>query len=84
MAQDIHLGLDFLTGFPRGEFSNNLNANGYGVAGYGLYGIPRVPLGIGVEFVYMNYGSQERMDQLSPTIPDAMVKVRKPFNAVPQ
>jgi hypothetical protein len=80
MAQDIHLGLDFITSFPRGEFSNNLNANGYGVAGHGLYGIPRAPLGIGLEFVYLNYGSQERRDQLSPTIPDATVKVRTSNN----
>jgi hypothetical protein len=76
LAQNVHLGVDFLTGFPRSEFSNNLGANGYGFAAYGLYGMPRVPLGIGLELGYMNYGSEQRREPLSPTIPDTTVKVR--------
>jgi hypothetical protein len=74
-AQDVHLGIDFLTGFPVGKFSNNLDANAYGVSAYGLYGIPRVPLRIGLELGYMIYGSEQRREPLSPTIPETTVKV---------
>lgn len=75
-AQDVHLGADFLTGFPCGKFSSNLGANGYGVSAYGLYRIPRSPLGIGLELGYMVYGSEQRRETLSPAIPETTVKVR--------
>jgi len=75
-AQDVHLGADFLTGFPVGKFSNNLRANGYGFSAYGLYGIPRIPMAIGLELGYMSYGSDQRREPLSPTIPETTVQVR--------
>jgi len=80
LAQDVHLGVDFLTGLPHSEFSNNLGANGYGIAAYGLYQMPRVPIGIGFELGYMKYGSKQRREPLSPTLPDTTVKVRTSNN----
>jgi hypothetical protein len=75
-AKDVHLDADFLTGFPVGTFSNHLDANGHGVSAYGLYGIPRVPFRIGLELGYMVYGSEQRREPLSPTIPETTVIVR--------
>ena len=76
MIQNVHLGVDFLAGFPRGEFRDNLDTNAYGLSAYGLHGMHRIPLGIGLELGYMNYGSQERREPLSPTIPGTTVNVR--------
>ena len=51
-------GLNFIAGFPQGEFKDNVDENGFGIAGEFLYSPSTSPLGIGVSLGYMNYGQE--------------------------
>ncbi|MFC1651177.1 hypothetical protein ACFL2X_06360 [Candidatus Latescibacterota bacterium] len=71
-------GLNFDTFTPKGELKDNLNRNGYGISGMGLVKPNlQVPLKIGFELGYINYGTESRSEQFSSTIPDVMVRVRR-------
>jgi len=43
-AQEMQLGFDFLTVFPRGEFRDNVRNNGYGASGHFLVRVKQSPL----------------------------------------
>ena len=75
-------GLNFMAGFPQGEFKDNLDENGYGLAGEFLYSPSISPLGIGVSLGFMNYGEESRREPFSTTIPDVEVEVKTTNNIV--
>jgi hypothetical protein len=81
-AQNFQGGLGFIVGAPQGEFKDNLDATGYGITGHIGYSPKTQPLMIGVEFGYMNYGSETRTEPFSTTIPDVFVNVTTTNNLV--
>ena len=79
-AQDFQGGADFLVGLPQGAFKDNVNRAGYGISG----NIGFAPAGyaymLGVEFGFMNYGTERRREPFSTTIPDVTVDVETTNN----
>lgn len=73
-------GLNFIVGFPQGEFKDNVDENGFGLAGEFLYSPSTTPLGFGVSLGYMNYGEESRREPFSTTIPDVEVEVKTTNN----
>jgi hypothetical protein len=81
-AQEIQLGIDFATAIPRGEFKQNIDNNGYGVGGQFAVRVARSPILLGADLGFVNYGSEERTEQLSPSIPEIELKVRTNNNII--
>jgi len=81
-AQDreIQFGIDFTTVIPTGDFSRNVTNNGYGVGTQLLFSFGRLPLLLGGDFVFANYGSDEHTESISETIPELLVRVRTTNN----
>ena len=79
-AQNFQGGADFLLGLPQGAFKDNVNRAGYGITG----NIGIAPAGyaymLGVEFGFMNYGTEKRREPFSTTIPDVTVDVETENN----
>lgn len=61
-------GLDFMVGFPHGEFADNLDANGYGLDGKFLYNVPETPVSLGAGFSFLIYGREVRTMPLVPLV----------------
>jgi|WetSurMetagenome_2_1015567.scaffolds.fasta_scaffold356980_1 hypothetical protein len=75
-AERIGMGsLHFQTGFPQGDFKDHLDDNSYGLDGEFIYSPGKSPLGIGLSLGFGVYGSEERREPFSSTIPDVTVKV---------
>ena len=82
LAQEVQGGVDFLIGVPQGEFRRNVDKTGFGiVANVGL-APETIPVMIGIEAGYLNYGSESRREPLSTTIPDVTVDVNTTNNFV--
>jgi opacity protein-like surface antigen len=73
--QDRQAGVYFLTVAPRGEFSENLPNNGYGIGAQALFPIGSSPFKVGGDLGFVIYGSESRTEPISPTIPDVQVRV---------
>jgi hypothetical protein len=71
----IYLGLHGMAGVPTGEFAKNVPNSGFGLSGLVGYSIGSVPIMVGLEGGFMIYGSKERREPFSSTIPDVTVKV---------
>jgi hypothetical protein len=74
-ADRFETGLRFLLGFPAGEFRRNVDGTGVGMDVNFSYHFPRSIVSTGVSFGFLIYGSDSRMEPLSPTIPELIVKV---------
>lgn len=75
------VGASFDVASPLGEFKDNVDRNGFGFSGMCLFNpVPLLPLKLGFELGYINYGSEERKEPFSYTIPDVTVKVRRDNN----
>jgi opacity protein-like surface antigen len=70
----------FLTVVPRGEFSENVTNNGYGVGGQFLIRLGPSPFLAGGDFGIVVYGSESRREPISSTIPNLQVRVRTSNN----
>lgn len=79
-AQTFQAGIDFTTVFPRGEFRQNIDTNGYGVGGQFLIRLGDTPLFAGFDGGFAVYGSQSRKEILSPSIPELRLKVKTDNN----
>ncbi|MBN1780213.1 hypothetical protein JW948_03740 [bacterium] len=64
-------------GIPQNEFSDNLDATGFGGGLSFLYELPMTPLSIGAGFDFLIYGSETRREPWSQTIPDVTVEVSR-------
>jgi hypothetical protein len=81
-AQSWQGGLDLLIGSPQGEFRKNVDNVGFGLAGNAGYAPEGTPIMLGLEFGFMNYGSSDRREAFSTTIPDVFVKVSTTNNFI--
>jgi hypothetical protein len=68
-------GLNLLLGFPQGDFKDEVDEIGGGIAGEFLYSPGSTPLGFGASLGFMNYGKETRREPFSSTIPDVEVDV---------
>lgn len=81
MAQTpFQAGVNFIAGFPQGEFRENVNNPGGGLSGNFAYQIPGTPLALGAGLGFLIYGSESRLERLSPNIPDIVVTVETTNN----
>lgn len=74
-SQDLLGGIDFVLGIPKGEFSRNIDNNGYGGSLLFGYAPESDPFFVGIEGAYLVYGSDTRREPFSTTIPDVTVDV---------
>ena len=65
---------------PQGEFRDNVDRNGFNFSGCGLFRPGLVPLKFGLELGYVNYGSEDRREPFSSSIPDVKVRVERTNN----
>ena len=79
-ARKFEIGSDFTIGSPQGEFGNTVDSNGYGFAFTGLYKSDILPIYIGLQLGYLQYGSTARTEQFSPQIPEVDVRVKTTNN----
>ena len=79
-AQNFQGGGDFLLGLPQGAFKDNVNRAGYGITGNIGFAPSGYAYMLGVEFGYMNYGTERRREPFSTTIPDVTVDVETTNN----
>jgi len=73
-------GVNFLLGFPQGEFNDEVDNTGIGIGGEFLFSPNKSPFGIGVSLGYMIYGHETRREPFSSTIPDVEVEVETSNN----
>jgi hypothetical protein len=79
-AQQFQVGGYFTGLSPRGEFSDNVTNNGYGGGGLFLVRVGPSPFLVGADLGGVRYGSEERFEPLSSTIPNLLVRVRTSNN----
>jgi hypothetical protein len=79
-AQERQAGIYFTTIVPRGEFSENVTNNGYGVSGQVLVRLGGSPFLAGGDLGIAIYGSESRREPISATIPNLQVRVRTTNN----
>ena len=80
---NFKVGAAFMIGFPRNEFSDNVQNNGYGINFDIGYTIPQSALTIGLDGGFLIYGRETRREPFSLTIPDVTVEVTRSNNIVP-
>lgn len=77
-------GINFMLGFPQGEFKQNVDRLGFGASGHMMFWdvSPSIPFSLGINAGYMTYGSESRKEPFSLTIPDVNVNVNRTNNLV--
>lgn len=82
LAKAQSAGINFSLAFPMGDFKDNLAKTGIGLAGNFNILTPahNLPVGLGLNFGYYNYGSESRREPFSSTIPDVTVDVDRTNN----
>ena len=77
-------GINFILGFPQGEFKENIDRLGVGIGGEFMILTPKPgsPFGIGINAGFINYGDETRREPFSLTIPDVTVDVSRTNNLV--
>lgn len=74
-AQNWQASLDFQLAFPRGEYKDQIDKTGVGLAGEFLYSPKAAPIGVGVSLGWFQVGDEDRKEPFSTTIPDVTVDV---------
>jgi hypothetical protein len=77
-------GINFTLAFPMGEFKDNVDRAGFGGSLQFLFFDPQpgLPVSLGLNLGYINYGSESRREPFSSTIPDVTVDVDRSNNLV--
>ncbi|HEX2960305.1 MAG TPA: hypothetical protein VHO43_00845 [Ignavibacteriales bacterium] len=77
-------GINFMMGFPQGDFKKSIDRMGFGAEGFlTLWTVnPSMPFTLGLDGSYMTYGSESRNEPFSTTIPDVTVGVNRTNNIV--
>jgi hypothetical protein len=77
-------GINFTLAFPQGEFKDNIDRLGFGASLQFLFFDPQpnLPVSLGLNLGYINYGSESRREPFSHTIPDVTVDVDRSNNLV--
>lgn len=81
-SQEIQAGLDVGVGIPQGDFREQSNHVGGGIDFMGGYRFANSPVMLGLEFGFMNFGTDTRDEPLSDNIPDLRVEVENSYNLV--
>ncbi|MEX2601431.1 MAG: hypothetical protein WD355_07275 [Balneolaceae bacterium] len=79
-AQNWEVGLDFMLGFPQGEFKQNVDAVGFGLDLTGLYLFSNAPFAAGLDLGVMTYGNTSRREPFNPNIPEVNIRVETSNN----
>lgn len=80
-GQEVQFGLDFQVGAPQNDFSAQMGSRlGFGIGGMIGYRFDNTPFLFGVDFGFMNFGTETRDEPLSSTIPDLRVEVENSYN----
>lgn len=79
-AQSAYLGADFIVAAPIGEFADTLDRVGFGVGLELGYHVGAAPIEVGLGAGFLTYGSQERSEPWSNTIPDVTLDVETSNN----
>ncbi|NBC65288.1 MAG: outer membrane beta-barrel protein [Bacteroidetes bacterium] len=79
-SQEIQSQLDFGVGIPQGDFRQQSDHIGGGLNFMGGYRFANSPVMLGLEFGFMNFGTDTREEALSSTIPDLRVEVENSYN----
>lgn len=75
-----HGSLQFLVGFPVGEFGDSVDETGFGVNLDGGYRPGRGPVVIGARAGFMTYGNASRREPFNPNIPEVTIRVETSNN----
>lgn len=81
-AQEFQGSLDVGVGIPQGEFRDQSDHVGGGINLMGGYRFANSPVMLGIEFGFLNFGTDTREEPLSSTIPDLRVEVENSYNLV--
>lgn len=81
-SQELQASLDLGVGIPQGDFRDQSNHIGGGANMMGGYRFANSPVMVGLEFGFMNFGTDKRVEPLSSTIPDLKVEVENSYNLV--
>lgn len=81
-SQEIQAALDFGIGIPQGDFRDQSDHVGGGANLMGGYRFANSPVMLGLEFGFMNFGTDTREEPISTTIPDLRVEVENSYNLV--
>ena len=68
-------GLNFNVGNPIGEFGDQIEDPGFGGSLWAGAGLSTAPILVGVDFGFLIYGRERRVEPFSTTIPDVTVEV---------
>lgn len=80
-GQELQFGLDFQIGAPQGDFNTQMGDRlGFGIGGMFGYRFDNTPFMLGLDFGFMNFGTETREEPLSSTIPDLRVEVENSYN----
>lgn len=79
-SQEFQAALDLGVGIPQGDFRNNFDHVGGGLNISAGYRLKNSPVMLGLEFGFMNFGTETREEPLSSTIPDLRVEVENSYN----
>lgn len=81
-SQELQAALDLGVGIPQGDFRDQSDHIGGGVNLMGGYRFANSPVMLGLEFGFMNFGTDTRDEPISTTIPDLRVEVENSYNLV--
>lgn len=81
-SQELQAALDLGVGIPQGDFRDQSDHVGGGINLMGGYRFANSPVMLGLEFGFMNFGTDTREEPLSTTIPDLTVEVENSYNLV--
>jgi len=76
----FNAGLDFSLLAPQGEFKQNVDRLGFGLAGNFKYNFRSLPFSAGASIGFGIYGAETRKEPFSTTIPDVTVEVQTTNN----
>lgn len=80
IAQNFSVAGGFVVAVPQSEFATKVDNNGYGLEVYGAYAPAVNPFSAGMTLRFMTYGSEDRREPFSTTIPDVFVTVNTTNN----
>jgi opacity protein-like surface antigen len=81
-SQEVQAALDVGVGIPQGDFRQQSDHVGGGINLMGGYRFANSPVMLGMEFGFMNFGTDTREEPISTTIPDLRVEVENSYNLV--
>ncbi len=79
-AENFDINAGFTIGVQQGDYADIVDRNAFGLSVDAVYTPESFPVGFGLDISFMNYGSEERRENFSSTIPDVRVDVENTNN----